>query len=69
MTTTDTTAAAGTTSEQIRDAIDDFLGSAFAARWYGESFRHIYSQQKLREMRDFHALVPDLDYAWYLRTV
>ena len=52
-----------------RDAIADFLESAFAARWYGESFRHIYGQQKRKEMSDFHALVPDLDYAWYLRTV
>jgi glutamine synthetase len=52
-----------------RDAIDDFLGSAFAARWYGEAFRHIYGQQKRKEMHDFQALVPDLDYAWYLRTV
>ena len=52
-----------------RQAIDDFLGSAFAARWYGESFRHIYGEQKRKEMLDFHAQVPDLDYAWYLRTV
>ena len=52
-----------------REAIDDFLGSGFAAGWYGEQFRHVYGQQKLREMRDFQALVPDLDYAWYLRTV
>jgi glutamine synthetase len=52
-----------------RDAIGDFLDSGFAAEWYGEEFRHIYGQQKLKEMRDFHALVPDLDYAWYLRTV
>ena len=52
-----------------REAIDDFLGSAFAARWYGEAFRHIYGQQKRKEMHDFNALVPDLDYAWYLRTV
>ena len=52
-----------------RDAIEDFLGSGFAAEWYGTQFRHVYGQQKHREMRDFKALVPDLDYAWYLRTV
>ena len=51
-----------------RDAIGDFLGSRFAAHWYGEGFVHVYGQQKLKEMRDFQALVPDLDYAWYLRT-
>ena len=52
-----------------RDAIEDFLGSGFAADWYGAQFRHIYGQQKYKEMRDFDALVTDLDYAWYLRTV
>jgi len=52
-----------------RDAIDGFLGSAFAAEWYGERFRHAYGQQKRKEMHDFQAQVTDLDYAWYLRTV
>ncbi|KAF1687463.1 glutamine synthetase [Pseudoxanthomonas broegbernensis] len=52
-----------------RQAIGDFLGSDFAAHWYGEAFRHIYGQQKRKEMRDFEAAVTDLDHAWYLRTV
>ncbi len=52
-----------------RGAIEDFLASGFAAEWYGEQFRHVYGQQKRREMLDFHAQVTDLDYAWYLRTV
>jgi glutamine synthetase len=52
-----------------RQAIEQFLDSEFAARWYGSDFRHVYGQQKLREMHDFSALVSDLDYQWYLRTV
>ncbi|WP_125076131.1 glutamine synthetase family protein [Pseudoxanthomonas sp. SGT-18] len=52
-----------------RQAIEDFLASGFAADWYGESFRHVYGQQKRREMLDFNTLVSDVDYAWYLRTV
>jgi glutamine synthetase len=52
-----------------RGAIEAFLEDAFIARHFGERFRHIYGQQKRREMLDFHAQVPDLDYAWYLRTV
>ncbi len=52
-----------------RQAIDDFLASDFAARWYGAQFRHVYGQQKRREMLDFNTLVPDVDYAWYLHTV
>jgi len=56
-------------SPSWRAAIDDFLGNAFIARHFGARFQHIYGQQKRREMLDFHAQVPDLDYAWYLRTV
>lgn len=52
-----------------RGAIEAFLADDFIARHFGERFRHIYGQQKRREMLDFHAQVPDLDYAWYLRTV
>ena len=51
-----------------RQAIGDFLASDFAAHWYGGQFRHVYGQQKRRELLDFDALVPDLDYAWYLHT-
>ncbi|MBN6148916.1 glutamine synthetase [Xanthomonas sp. AmX2] len=52
-----------------RGAIQRFLSSAFAAEHFGERFRHVYGQQKRREMLDFHAQVSDLDYRWYLRTV
>lgn len=55
-------------TQHWRQAIDDFLASSFAAHWYGDQFRHVYGQQKRREMLDFDTLVPDLDYAWYLRT-
>ncbi len=51
------------------EAIAGFLDSDFAAHWYGARFRHVYGQQKLKEMRDFQTEVTDLDYAWYLRTV
>jgi glutamine synthetase len=52
-----------------RGAIADFLASDFVADRFGARFRHIYGQQKRREMLDFHAQVSDLDYRWYLRTV
>ncbi len=52
-----------------RAAIETFLQDDFILRHFGERFRHIYGQQKRREMLDFHTQVPDLDYAWYLRTV
>jgi glutamine synthetase len=52
-----------------RDAITAFLGSDFIAAQFGESFRHIYGQQKLKEMRTFYAQVTDLEYEWYLRSV
>lgn len=50
-------------------AIARFQHSAFVERQFGAPFRHIYGQQKWREMRDFQALVSDRDYAWYLRSV
>lgn len=52
-----------------RDTIDDFMGSDFIADAFGGDFRHIYGQQKLKEMRSFNREVTDLEYAWYLRPV
>ena len=52
-----------------RDAIRDFMASDFIHAQFGEPFRHIYGQQKLKEMRAFHTQVTDLEYEWYLRSV
>ena len=52
-----------------RGAIAGFLASDFVAEQLGARFRHVYGQQKRREMLDFHAQVSDMDYRWYLRTV
>jgi glutamine synthetase len=50
-----------------RDAIDDFLASGFVADAFGERFRHIFGQQKLKELRTFYTRVSSLEYDWYLR--
>ena len=52
-----------------RDAIADFMGSDFIREQFGDSFRHIYGQQKRKEMHSFYTQVTDLEYAWYLRAV
>jgi glutamine synthetase len=52
-----------------RDTIDDFLASDFIAHHFGTDFRHIYGQQKLKELRSFNREVTDLEYRWYLRTL
>lgn len=52
-----------------RDAIRDFMASDFIRAQFGESFRHVYGQQKLKEMHSFYTQVTDLEYAWYLRAV
>jgi len=62
-------AQAEPTHPDWRASIEAFLREDFIARHFGERFRHVYGQQKRREMLDFQALVPDLDYARYLRTV
>nr|CEH55150.1 hypothetical protein XACG102_5620001 [Xanthomonas citri pv. citri]CEH76367.1 hypothetical protein XACS582_7090001 [Xanthomonas citri pv. citri] len=50
-------------------AVDAFLGSDFIGEQFGTQFQHVFGQQKQRELLDYQAQVPDLDYARYLRTV
>ena len=52
-----------------RDTIADFLASDFIAREFGADFRHIFGQQKLKELRSFYTEVTTLEVAWYLRNV
>lgn len=52
-----------------RQSIDDFMGSDFIREQFGDSFRHIYGQQKLKEMQTFYTQVTNLEYDWYLRAV
>lgn len=52
-----------------RDTIADFMQSEFIADTFGREFRHIYGQQKQKELRSFYREVTTLEYAWYLRQV
>jgi glutamine synthetase len=52
-----------------RDTIDDFIKSDFIGKTFGNSFQHIFGQQKLKEMRSFYTEVTTLEYEWYLRAV
>jgi len=52
-----------------RDTLRDFLASDFVLRHFGERFRHIYGQQKLKELRSFSREVTTLEIDWYLRQV
>lgn len=52
-----------------RDTLRDFLASDFVASHFGEQFRHIYGQQKLKELRSFYREVTTLEVDWYLRQV
>ena len=52
-----------------RDTLRDFQASDFVAKHFGADFRHIYGQQKLKELRSFSREVTTLEYAWYLRQV
>ena len=47
----------------------DVLTSDFIREQFGKSFRHIYGQQKLKEMLTFETQVTTLEYDWYLRAV
>ncbi|MCS3807122.1 glutamine synthetase family protein [Xanthomonas sp. 4461] len=50
-------------------AVDAFVSSEFIGTQLGTQFRHVFGRQKQRELLDYQALVPDIDYARYLRTV
>ena len=52
-----------------RDTIGDFMASEFIAENFGGDFRHIYGQQKLKEMRSFYREVTTLEIDWYLRQI
>jgi glutamine synthetase len=52
-----------------RDTLARFQVSDFIAANFGESFRHIYGQQKLKELRSFYREVTTLEVDWYLRHV
>jgi glutamine synthetase len=52
-----------------RDSIRDFMASDFIASQFGKTFRHIYGQQKLKELHSFYREVTTLEYDWYLRSV
>lgn len=52
-----------------RDALAAFQSSEFVAAAFGNQFRHIYGQQKLKELRSFYREVTTLEVDWYLRHV
>jgi glutamine synthetase len=52
-----------------RDTIAGFQASQFVSDTFGENFRHLYGQQKLKEMRSFYTEVTTLEVEWYLRQV
>lgn len=52
-----------------RDTLQDFLASDFIATQFGADFRHIYGQQKLKELRSFYREVTNLEVDWYLRQI
>jgi glutamine synthetase len=52
-----------------RDSIERFPAQRIRRASFGERFRHIYGQQKAKEMRSFYAEVTTLEVEWYLRQV
>mgnify|MGYP003381952398 CR=1 FL=1 len=52
-----------------RDTLRDFMDSTFVATTFGDQFRHVFGQQKLKELRSFQREVTTLEIDWYLRLV
>ena len=49
-------------------ALDRFAASDVMKNYLGERFVEMFSIVKRTEQERFFGAVPDLDYAWYLRT-
>ena len=52
-----------------RDTIAQFKTSTFVREAFGETFQHVFGEQKAKEMRSFETQVSTLEYDWYLRQV
>lgn len=52
-----------------RETLRDFMASSWIADTFGPEFRHIFGQQKLKELRSFNREVTSLEIDWYLRLV
>jgi glutamine synthetase len=50
-----------------RDSIEAFIASEFVAAAFGTRFRHIFGEQKRKELRTFRSHVSSLEVDWYLR--
>ncbi len=51
------------------DTVRGFLGSQWIERHFGAHFRHVFGQQKLRELRNFQREISPLEVSWYLRDI
>ena len=54
---------------RVDKAIELFAGSEILPGYFGEEFVRIYTAIRQGESNAYHAEVPDLDYAWYLRAL
>ncbi|MFK8050013.1 MAG: glutamine synthetase family protein [Halioglobus sp.] len=50
-------------------ALDRFRASEIMPRYLGWEYADIFAKMRQSECNSYHAAVPDLDYAWYLRSV
>lgn len=51
------------------DSVRGFAHNAFIGEQFGAEFQHIFGQQKLFELRNFHRAITSLEIGWYLREV
>jgi glutamine synthetase len=51
------------------DTVRGFLASDWIEGHFGARFRHVFGQQKLRELRNFQREISPLEVAWYLRDI
>jgi glutamine synthetase len=54
---------------RVDKAIELFAASDILPGYFGDEFTRIYTAIRQGESNTYHAEVPDLDYAWYLRAL
>ncbi len=50
-------------------ALDRFRSSELVPKYLGKEYSEIFARMRQSECNSYHAAVPNLDYAWYLRSV
>jgi glutamine synthetase len=50
-------------------ALERFKSSELVPRYLGKEYADVFAKMRQSECNSYHAAVPNIDYAWYLKSV